>query len=162
MGDPDSKLDHKDKTYYARFLPVFLLIALLAGILAFGALLLTEGEDLDMIGIAVAAGVLVFAGAMWARRLIAAYPVYLGPGGLRAYGLRGGPLLDAHWLEWPTITRVSRFHLPFFPCLVLRTRQSKRRYWIPLKLKDAARFRDVVNNYAGRAHPLTRILYDQL
>lgn len=160
-SDRNLKEEHEDQVFYARLLPMFLLIALLAGIAAFGALLLTEGGDINMIGIIAAAGALVLAGASWARRLITAYPVYIRPGSLRVYGLRGGPLLDAHWFEWSDITRASRFHFPFFPCLVLRTRQSKRRYWIPLKLKDATRFRDLVNSYAGRAHPLTRALFGQ-
>ena len=159
MGDPAMTLGHEDESYYARFLPVFLLIALLAGILCFGTIILTEGVNLNRIGIAAVLGVLVFAGVKWARYLIAAYPVCIGPGGLRVYGLRGGPLIDAYRFKWSDITQVSRFYFPFIPCLVLRVRGSKRRYWIPQGLVNGARFKNLVNNYAGRAHPLSRALY---
>ena len=159
MGDPASKIDRKDETFYSRFLPVFLLITFSAGIVCFGALLLMEGEDLNMIAISVVLGVLIFAGAGWTRRLISAYPVYINPGGLRVYGMRGGPLLDAHWFKWADITRVSRFGLPVVRFMVLHAHGSKRSYWIPLDLVNGARFKDLLTQYAGRSHPLTRVLY---
>ena len=152
--------NHEEDVFYPSAFPIFLMIASLAGIGCFGFILLTEGSDIPVIGIAIAGVVLIYGAFRWARVLAALYPVHVGPKGLRVYGLRAGPLIDNHWLEWSTITRVSRFYVPFNPCLVLRTRTSKRRYWILLTLVNATRFRDLVNNYAGHAHPLTRTLYE--
>ena len=155
-----SVANQEDEVFYPSAFPIFLMIASLAGIGCFGFILLTEGSDIHVIGVAIAGVVLIYGAFRWARVLAVLYPVYVSPEGLQVYGLRAGPLTDNYWLEWSNITRVSRFYVPFNPCLVLRTRTSKRRYWIPLSLVNAARFRDLVNNYAGRAHPLTRALYE--
>lgn len=122
--------------------------------------MLTEGSDILIIAVAIGAVVLIYEAFIWARRLAALHAVHVRPDGLRVYGLRGGPLIDNHWLAWSAIVRVSRFHVPFNTCLVLRTRTSKRRYWIPLNLAHATRFRELVNEYASRAHPVTRALYE--
>ena len=153
-------MNRHEETFRSQFLPVFLTLAVLAGLVGGGALWLTDGSDIDPIGAAVAGGILVISASLWTRRLIARYPVLVSPGGLRAYGLRGGLSGDEHWLEWAAITRVSRFSLLSIRCLVLRTHHSTRRYWIPLHVVEARRFRDMVNAYAGRTHPVTRVLYD--
>jgi len=79
---------------------------------------------------------------------------------LSAYGLRGGLSGDRHWIAWTTMTRASPHYVVFCRCLVVRTQNNPRRYWIPLSLVDIMRFRDVVTAYAGRVHPVARVLYE--
>ena len=163
MPNPDghspSDVSCQEQVFYPSAVPLFVLMASLAGIGCFGLLLLTEGPNILLIGIAIAGVVLVYQTFIWTRRLAALHTVRVRPGGLRVYGLRGGPVIDNHWLEWSAITRVSRFHVPFNPCLVLRSRLNNRRYWIPAKLINAEQFRELVHMHAGRMHPLTQALY---
>ena len=154
-----SAVSRQAQIFYPSAFPLFVLMASLAGIGCFGLLLLTNGPNILLVGIAIAGVVLVYQTFNWARRIAALHTVHVRPDGLRVYGLRGGPLIDNHWLEWSAITRVSRFHVPFNPCLILRSRFSRRRYWIPVKLLNAERFRELVHRHAGRMHPLTQALY---
>lgn len=158
-GHSPSVVGSQEQVFYPSAFPLFVLIASLAGIGCFGLLLLTDGPNILLIGIAIAGVVIVYQTFIWTRRLAALHTVHVRPDGLRVYGLRGGPMIDNHWLEWSEITRVSRFHVPFNPCLVLRSRLSNRRYWIPAKLIDAERFRELIHKHAGRMHPLTQALY---
>lgn len=144
------------ETFHARFLPVFLTIVLFGGLVAWGVIYLAEGGGVDIGGVAAAGAAVAVAGFIWARRLIAAYPVRVGPAGIRAYGLRAGPAVDAHWIEWRAITRANRIYFPFISCLILRVREHRRRFWIPSDLSGTDRFRKVVYAHAGRAHPIGR------
>lgn len=147
-------------TFHASALPVFFLIASLAGLGGLGFILAAKGEGVDLAAVAIAAAVVLYGAFGFAQRISAAYPVVMSREGIRVYGLRGGPASDAHWLPWETITRASRVFVPFATCLVLQTGASRRRFWIPLKLVDADRFRHLVHEYAGRMHPVTRALLD--
>jgi hypothetical protein len=151
--------DRDVAVFFPSTLRISLTIASLAGLGCVGLIPATEGSGARVAGIALAGVVLLCGAFTWARWVAAVYPVHVSPEAGRVYGLRGGPLSDHHWLRWSAIADVSRFVVPLNSCLVLRTHTSERRYWIPLHVTNRERFRELVSEHAGRAHPLTRALY---
>lgn len=151
-------LESDEQVFYPAALPLFVLLSFLAVVALLGLLVLVQKQGIVLVAIAAAGVVVVGMTFIWSRRIAKAHPVYVRSTGLRVYGLRGGPAIDHHWLEWSDIAQVSRFRLPFNPCLILRRNLDPRRYWIPERLEDCESFRGLVQQHAGQTHPLVLIL----
>lgn len=73
MLNPDenshSAANQEEQVFYPSAFPVFLMFASLAGIGCFGFIVLTEGSDILVIGVAIAGIVLIYEAFTWVRRL---------------------------------------------------------------------------------------------
>jgi hypothetical protein len=81
--------------------------------------------------------------------------VYISPKGIKSYDL----WLRYHFVEWSSITAVTRFNLLGLEYLLVSSTQSSETLWVPLFLPDLNRFGQLVSKYTGKEHTFTQCLF---
>ena len=84
--------------------------------------------------------------------------VWVGPDVLRGSDFWGRFVT----VTWPSIHAARPVNLPFLPIVRVYSTQTRRVIWLPLFLVDYARFAELVAEYAGEDHPVTREVWRRI
>ncbi len=141
-------------SFRSTFLPTFVFLIALGGVMGYGLIWFESGPDLDPIGLLVAEAVALFASVYYTHKLVSKFLVYITPDGIKTYDVYGA----YYFAEWSSVFSVSCLNLVVLRFFVLRTRTGSRALLVPMNLVEGARFRYRVLEWAGRAHPLTQAL----
>jgi hypothetical protein len=103
-----------------------------------------------------AAIVILIVPAMLAYVLV--WRVWVGPDTLRGADFWGRFVTVA----WGSVREVRSFNLLSLPFLRVYSTGTRRIIWLPLFLVDYRRFAELVAEYAGEGHPVTRAVWQRI
>ena len=101
----------------------------------------------------VAGIVVLLVPGLWLYILI--WRVWVGPRTLRAWDFWGRFVT----VSWGSVRAARPLSVPFLPVLRVYSTETRRVIWLPLFLVNYRRFADLVAEYAGADHPVTRAVW---
>jgi hypothetical protein len=84
--------------------------------------------------------------------------VWVGPATLRGSDVWG----RFATVMWRSVRDARPLNIPFLPVLRVYSTETRRVIWLPLFLADYRRFAELVAEYAGEDHPVTREVWRRL
>lgn len=100
--------------------------------------------------------VVLLAPGLWLYVLV--WRVWVGPNTLRGWDFWGRFVT----VSWGSIRAVKILHFPLLPTARLYSTGTRRVIWLPLFLVDYRRFAELVAEYAGEDHPVTRAVRQRI
>jgi hypothetical protein len=130
---------------------VTLFIAMVSGV---GGLLLRHGLAVDWATVVVRSWWVAIVIFVLILAAVVLFRVYVSAEGLRCYTFLG----NYHTLRWPEIDSVRPVNLLGLQYLRVGSSQTGHVVWVPVFLADMSRFRDVVRQFAGEEHIVSKAL----
>jgi hypothetical protein len=84
--------------------------------------------------------------------------VWVGPATLRGSDFWGRFVT----VSWRSVHAVRPLSVPFLPVLRVHSTETRRVIWLPLFLVNYRRFAELVAEYAGADHPVTRAVWQRI
>ncbi|MFQ5988673.1 MAG: hypothetical protein ACE5K9_02040 [Candidatus Methylomirabilales bacterium] len=144
----------EQESFRSPFLPNFIALAVLGGIIGYTLIWLDSGPDLDPIGLLIAGAAVLVVSAYGTSQLVSKFLVYVTPVGIWSYDIWG----RYHFVEWSAVSSASRLNFVVVGYVALRSTSGGPALFVPTNLVGSDRFRQRVLELAGRGHPLTRAL----
>ncbi|HET6576420.1 MAG TPA: hypothetical protein VFG68_22665 [Fimbriiglobus sp.] len=130
--------------------------AVYAGIAVLPSILRGRAVFWDSWAVGGAALIALLVPGLWVYVFI--WRVWVGPDALRGSDFWGRFVT----MRWGSIRAVKPLDVPFLPVLRVYSTETRRVIWLPLFLVNYRRFAELVAEYAGADHPVTRAVWRRI